>query len=194
MLHSKTSTFLQYVFLLFILIFASPILSAQNYEKHYLTIDDVIKRSFSDPASIMSHEISLSDSQKIAIESQLGMTLDSDTYTVYSSSNNSDSEGYLFVIDEMGKYHPITLAVYISSDKTVGNVFLLTYRERIGSEVRKPRFLKQFIGKNSTAALQVDNDIDGISGATISSWSVSTAVKKVLLITQYMYSEKVASI
>jgi Na+-translocating ferredoxin:NAD+ oxidoreductase RnfG subunit len=194
MLHSKTSTFLQYVFLLFILIFASPILSTQNYEKHYLTIDDVIKRSFSDPASIMSHEISLSDSQKIEIESQLGMTLDSDTYRVYLPSNNSDSEGYLFVIDEMGKYHPITLAVHISSDKTVGNVFLLTYRERIGSEVRKPRFLKQFIGKNSTAALQVDNDIDGISGATISSWSVSTAVKKVLLITQYIYSEKVASI
>jgi len=69
-------------------------------------------------------------------------------------------------------------------DAKVIDVMIMIYREKIGSKVRKKRFLKQFFGKNTDTPLQIDYDIDGISGATVSSWAVASGVKKGLYIAQ----------
>ena len=58
------------------------------------------------------------------------------------------------------------------------------YREHRGDEVKKKRFRKQFWGLGSKDSMQVDIDIDGITGATISSWSIASGVKKALLLVE----------
>jgi Na+-translocating ferredoxin:NAD+ oxidoreductase RnfG subunit len=44
--------------------------------------------------------------------------------------------------------------------------------------VKDQAFLKQFVGKTVASGFQVGKDIDGISGATISSKAVSEALRK----------------
>ena len=63
----------------------------------------------------------------------------------------------------------------------VKDVVLMIYREDYGQKVRKRRFLRQFLGKTIEDPIQVNNDITSLSGATISSYSIATGVKRVLL-------------
>ena len=74
--------------------------------------------------------------------------------------------------------------VAFTPQKQVKSVQVLVYRERVGSNVRQPNFLKQFISKSSQDSLSVGNDINGITGATMSSWAISAGVKKAAVIVE----------
>ena len=106
---------------------------------------------------------------------------------MYEGFSGSKSLGYALVLDEQGKYQPITIMTCIDSDYKVKDVVLMVYREKIGSEVRKKRFTKQFVNKSSKDKLKVNMDINGISGATISSYSMANAVKKSIAITEELF-------
>ena len=55
------------------------------------------------------------------------------------------------------------------------------------------RFLKQFIAKKSHDPVQVDQDIMGITGATVSSWAMASGVKKALIMTEELVQEVLAN-
>ena len=56
----------------------------------------------------------------------------------------------------------------------------MVYRESHGGEVGSKRWLKQFIGVSSKKYLEYQDDIVGISGATISVKSMTNEVNKLL--------------
>ena len=55
---------------------------------------------------------------------------------------------------------------------------MLLYKENYGGEIASKRFLKQFEGKSAGLNMEYNQDIDGISGATISVQAISRAVKE----------------
>ena len=57
---------------------------------------------------------------------------------------------------------------------------VLIYREDYGNEIGSKRWLKQFIGKTSSDSLKYGQDIDAISGATISANSMTFAMSSLL--------------
>ncbi|MDC6365697.1 MULTISPECIES: FMN-binding protein [Flavobacteriaceae] len=57
---------------------------------------------------------------------------------------------------------------------------VLIYRENHGRQIGSQRWLKQFIGKKPGDTIEYGNDVDAISGATISAKSMTQAVGKVL--------------
>ena len=57
---------------------------------------------------------------------------------------------------------------------------LLAYREDYGAEIGSKRWLKQFIGLNSSSTIQYGNEIVPISGATISARSMTVAINNLL--------------
>jgi Na+-translocating ferredoxin:NAD+ oxidoreductase RnfG subunit len=75
----------------------------------------------------------------------------------------------------------------VSPQARIIGIEVLIYRESQGSEIRSKRFMRQFVGKTADAPLQLGRDIDGISGATLSSRSTAYAVKKALALTQVVY-------
>ena len=86
-----------------------------------------------------------------------------------------------FVVDEViGKHERITYAVGIAADGSVRGVEILDYREPRGGEVRDPRWLAQFAGKRDGAPLTLEEDIQNISGATLSCRHVTEGVKRLL--------------
>jgi Na+-translocating ferredoxin:NAD+ oxidoreductase subunit G len=129
----------------------------------------------------------LSNEQQDRVKQRLGWELDRHKFQVFRVYKEADCLGYAMIVHEQGKYRPITFLAGLNPDFSVKEVVVMVYREKIGSSVRKKRFLKQFISKKSSDPLHVDQDIMGISGATISSWSLAAGVKKALVILEDVF-------
>jgi Na+-translocating ferredoxin:NAD+ oxidoreductase RnfG subunit len=88
--------------------------------------------------------------------------------------------GFAEVRNVIGKDQPITFLVAIDPESRLKDVDILVYREPRGGEVAYESWRKQFRGKDATAPLEVGKDIRNISGATISSNSVTAGVREAL--------------
>jgi Na+-transporting NADH:ubiquinone oxidoreductase subunit NqrC len=88
-----------------------------------------------------------------------------------------------FVLDEVyGKHEFITYAVALDTTGAVRGVEILDYRETHGGQIVNPKWRAQFNGKRHGAALKLDDDIQNISGATLSCKHISEGVRRVLAI------------
>jgi Na+-translocating ferredoxin:NAD+ oxidoreductase RnfG subunit len=103
-----------------------------------------------------------------------------DSATVYRISRGGALLGFAQVRNVKGKDQPITYLVAIDSASALRDIDILVYREPRGGEVAYDSWRKQFRGKTTSAPLQVGKDIKNISGATISSNSVTRGVKQTL--------------
>jgi len=88
--------------------------------------------------------------------------------------------GHVLVDDVVGKHDLITYAVGIGTDGAIRGVEILDYREPRGGEVRDPRWRAQFVGKRGSSPLRLDEDIQNISGATLSCRHVTEGVRRLL--------------
>jgi len=73
----------------------------------------------------------------------------------------------VWVLNEIGKEKPITIAVHIKAHQ-VQQVKVLAFRESRGDEVRHSFFTDQFISAKLIENNNLDQHIDGITGATMS--------------------------
>ncbi|MEE9347087.1 MAG: FMN-binding protein [Robiginitomaculum sp.] len=90
----------------------------------------------------------------------------------------------VWVLDEIGKYKPITIGVVIDGGK-IKKLTVLDYRESHGWEVKHDFFTHQFIGAHLTEKSKLEKPIDGISGATLS----VRALKKLARLSLYFDSQ-----
>ncbi|MEP7228383.1 MAG: FMN-binding protein, partial [Gemmatimonadales bacterium] len=88
--------------------------------------------------------------------------------------------GFAQVRNVKGKDQPITFLVAIDSADALKDIDVLVYREPYGGEVAYEPWRKQFRGKTTGAPLVLGKDIRNISGATISSHSVTLGVRQTL--------------
>jgi Na+-translocating ferredoxin:NAD+ oxidoreductase RnfG subunit len=107
-------------------------------------------------------------------------TLQVDTVPVFRVSRSGALLGFARVRNMKGKDQPITFLVAIDAQDALKDVDVLVYREPYGGEVAYEPWRKQFRGKTATAPLVVGKDIRNISGATISSHSVTLGVRQTL--------------
>ncbi len=90
----------------------------------------------------------------------------------------------VWVLDEIGKYKPITVGIVIA-DGAIEKLTVLAYRESHGWEVKHDFFTAQFIGAKLTKSKKMNQDVDGISGATLS----VRALKKLARLALYFNQE-----
>ena len=152
------------------------------YEKVYATTESALQKIFPNNEFVTKQTLALLPKEMNTLSSEIGSSLTTSNYTVYVGKKEGGVTGYAIQLDEMGKYYPITMMIGITPTLEVRNITVMVYREKIGRGVRKYRFLKQFYGKTKKDPLMINQDIDGITGATVSSWSVATAVKKAIVL------------
>lgn len=97
--------------------------------------------------------------------------------------------GYIYRAREIGKVEFMDFAVALDRDGKVLRVLLTAYRESIGGEVKSKRFMGQFAGKKWASALQLNRDIDGITGATMSSRAITVGVRKAVCFWKLKYAK-----
>jgi len=73
----------------------------------------------------------------------------------------------VWILNEIGKEKPITIAVHIHQD-VIKQLKVLTFRESRGDEVRHEFFSEQFTQAALTKDKKLNQHIDGITGATLS--------------------------
>jgi len=92
----------------------------------------------------------------------------------------SQELGHVVILDEIGKYRPITFFVALDARDHVLDLQVLVYREHIGKEIESARFTRQFRDKRSSSILKLHRDIRNLSGATLSARAAVRAVRRAL--------------
>lgn len=90
----------------------------------------------------------------------------------------------VWVLNEIGKEHPITVGLVVKENK-IQQLKVLIFRESRGGEVRHPFFTEQFKQIGITTKNKLERSIDGISGATLS----VTALKKLARLALYFHQK-----
>ncbi|MCK4842125.1 MAG: FMN-binding protein [Methylococcales bacterium] len=93
------------------------------------------------------------------------------------------AEKSVWIINETGKTKPITIAIVITGNKIV-LLKVLAFRESRGWEVKHDFFTDQFKQISLTPELQLNQAIDGISGATLSVRALTKVAQLALLFNQ----------
>lgn len=100
-------------------------------------------------------------------EKILGHSVKRYTQKYWRDTDKNEGAKTVWILDEIGKEEPITAGFVVLNGKII-SVTVLAYQESRGNEVRYPNFLNQYQGVGLKANNQLDQNIDGISGATLS--------------------------
>lgn len=155
----------------------------------YLTLAQAPKALFP-AAEIERKDVPATPALRESLKAKLGRlqpTVWEPAYVTFAARQNGSIVGYAVVVDEIGKVNPFTLIVSATPDFRARDVAVMVYRETRGGEVAQRRFLAQYKGKRSTDPIQLDRDIIGISGATLSVHGANRAVHKALAVLELVY-------
>ena len=117
----------------------------------------------------------------ITEDARRALSFDIKSDQLFRLKDNESLVGYLYVDGAPGKFDRFDYMVIFSPDLTILNVSVLVYREDYGGEIGSMRWLNQFTGKKDGRGMEFKEDIQGISGATISVLSISSGIKKLSL-------------
>jgi hypothetical protein len=118
----------------------------------------------------------LTDPQSAAIERDSGVNVRNRALQVWRASTG----GWFIADDVVGKHDLIPFALGLDQNGRVVGIEILEYRESYGYEVRDPGWRRQFTGKAHGARLTLTEDIQNISGATLSCRHITDGVKRLL--------------
>ena len=161
---------------------APAALVSPAYAAQYLTTEAAQKTLFPDASAFVPHPVRLSDAQKNVVEKAAKVRMHFPEQPVWQVMADGKPAGW-FVLDEVyGKHEFITYAVALDASGAVRGVEILDYRETHGGEIRNPKWRAQFNGVRHGAPLKLDEDIQNISGATLSCKHIAEGVRRVLAI------------
>jgi electron transport complex protein RnfG len=91
-------------------------------------------------------------------------------------------KGYAVLVTPRGYGGPVKMLVGVDKEGKVVRVKVLDQKETpgLGARVIQPEFLNQFSGKSESDKLEPKQDIDAITGATITSRAACQGVKQAL--------------
>ncbi len=156
--------------------------------KVYFTPAAALEKVFSAADSLWTERWEPSAAERTDLEARMGWRLPDEPITFHRGRRGNRDLGYALVLEEQGRFKPITFMVKISGEGRVEMVLVMVYRESRGDGVKRQRFLKQFRKKDETDHLRLNRDIVGVSGATMSSRAITMGVKKALIMVNYRYT------
>ena len=129
----------------------------------------------------------------ISINSKLNSTLPIkiDANNFYKVVSSNKTMGYVFLDRAPSKRAEFDYLILLDVTGTIKKSNVLIYREEYGGEIGSTRWLRQFIGKSTKDNLEYKNNIDAISGATISVRSMINATNDVLKTVKILKDNKV---
>lgn len=166
-------------FIFLIILFLSSVASAEQLT----TAGEAVKTIYPASSSYDVRQIELSSEQQALISRDADITFGESHHPqlrLYTVKQADAVIGYAFEDVVMGRWGPIHYLAGLSPDGHVVQVVVLDYQEIRGRPVAKKRFLKQYKNKTVKHSVKLKIDIDGITGATVSSRSLTDGVRKIL--------------
>jgi Na+-translocating ferredoxin:NAD+ oxidoreductase RnfG subunit len=157
------------------LLIPAAVISSAAYGATYLTLEQAQAAIFPG-AHLTAAPVTLTKEQVAAVEKKSGVNVRKHEVQLWKASDG----GYFIVDEVVGKHEFFTIAAGLNADGSVKQIEIMDYKESYGYEVRNEAWRKQFAGKTSAAHLKLTDDIQNISGATLSCRHVTDAVKRLL--------------
>ena len=148
----------------------------------YATPEEAALRCFPEATAFNENTLQLSPDELRAVAQAAGLPARSAAWRTMTAMKGDAPLGIVVFDAVLGKFELIDYAVGLGIDGKVRNVEIMAYRESHGYEVRLPAWRKQFVGKGVEARLRVSEDIANISGATLSSTSVTDGVRRIVAV------------
>ncbi len=154
----------------------------------YLSVEQAQHLLFPQAERFVAAPVRLSADSRSRLAAESGVASRRDEQPVWKAMHGDELAGF-FVLDEViGKHELITYAVALDPNGTVRGVEILDYREPRGGEVRDPRWRAQFVGKRAGDSLHVGEDIQNLSGATLSSRHITEGVRRIVALHKLVLS------
>ncbi|WP_373048178.1 FMN-binding protein [Vulgatibacter sp.] len=169
---------------LVLLLVASIVPGSAGAAGTYFTTPQLLKAFFPKSERVTYRKILLDPSQQRVLEKRLGYTPARREYVVFVALTGERIDGYALIDDERGQHEPITFAVKFSPTGVVERHEVMVYREGYGDEITDSRFRAQFAGKTGKDVVRAGQDIDVVTGATISSRSMAVGVRRAIALVE----------
>jgi Na+-translocating ferredoxin:NAD+ oxidoreductase RnfG subunit len=152
--------------------------------KELLSVKDALVGAFPAATQRTAQWVALSSNQVGRIKATSAQRRIPNVLQYYTAMTDGLVTGYAVVHAVPGKHGPIRLLVATTPELAVVRTVILSFHERRGRSIRKQSFLSQFVGKTLAGSGTQRADVDGITGATISSRAVAQGVVEALALLQ----------
>lgn len=143
----------------------------------WFTQDALLDSFFPGAGGTVTTAWPVSSAQSAAFKAKVGYSPPAKSYTWFTP--DSEAAADIALIDEqLGQHEPITFGVLLGPDCAVKRVEIMVYREAYGEGVRAPAFRDQFFGRKAADPMRAGKEIHIVSGATVSSRSLSLGVRR----------------
>lgn len=146
----------------------------------YLTLEQAQKALFPEADAFAATPVRLTPELRARIKGPQPTGPRRDEQRAWAATRGGALLGHMLVDEVIGKHELITYALGVGADGVARGVEIMEYRESRGGEVRDPRWRAQFKGKRSGTPLRLDQDIQNISGATLSCRHITEGVSRLL--------------
>lgn len=144
----------------------------------YYTTRELLAEHFERSERVTYLKVRPDAEQRARIERRLGAKLPKNEFIFYIGMSHGKIDGYAIFDEERGQHEPISFATFFDGAGAITRVEIVAYREPYGDGIRARRFRRQFVGRSADSGFRPNRDIDTISGATISSRSMCTGVRR----------------
>ncbi len=172
----------------------------QSFAIRLLTKEEAIKGVFGPGAVVVVETKQLKESHLAKVTERMGGSLVSaqkgskssevaakTSYDFIFSMKDGKKDKVAIIDEEPGKWGPVEFIVAMDLKGAITRVDVLSYQEKRGQPIARHSFMSQFEGKSSKDKIMVNKDINGVSGATISSNCATFAVRKAIALYEELY-------
>lgn len=153
-------------------------LSAPALAQVYFTVKQLLGDEYKTASAVSFTRVAVDAALNTAVQAKLGRPLPKPEYVIYVAKRGDEVVGYAVFDEERGEHELIDFATFFDPQGVIVRTEIVAYREAYGSEIRREAFRKQFLGRSAKSGFKVGQDIDAISGATLSSESMSRALQR----------------
>lgn len=144
--------------------------------------ESILMNYFGADHSVSFREFQIPADQLKYIEHSSGQKFFKDKIVVWEIKRNDTLKALGLLDNVYGKSLPITFLTIFDINGEIIKTDIVKYREPYGGGVTDQNWLEQFLGLDGNSSFLIGNDIQSISGATISSRSVTKGIQKLSLL------------
>lgn len=152
--------------------------SAPALAQVYFTVKQLLSEQYKAASAVSFTRVNVDAAMNATVQAKLGRPLPKAEYVIYVAKRDQDVVGYAVFDEERGEHELIDFATFFDPQGVIVRSEIVAYREAYGSEIRRETFRNQFLGRSARSGFKVGHDIDAISGATLSSESMSRALQR----------------
>ncbi len=157
--------------------------------KTYETRAQAFARVFGQDAEIERKTVFLTDEQRTDVQARSGARVEHARVTFHVASRDGELLGRAYLDTHLVRSLYETVLVVVGPDGRTRNVDILAFHEP-EDYLPPERWLRNLEGRALSRRLRPGDEVDTISGATLSARAASEAVRRILALDQVLQGEK----